>query len=233
MAREFSESLAKAGLVIVSGLAIGIDAVAHEAAIDVGGRTVAVLGSGVDRITPAENRPLGERILDHDGAIVSQFPEGSRAFKQHFPVRNLTISGMCLGTLVIEASKGSGSIITAKAANDQGRAVFGVPGPIDAPMSQGINDMLKSFGHLVTSVNDILDVLHLSGVAVDLPPTPPVKADTKEEAIILPLLSKKPKHIDVIIREARLTTTVVTSAVTLMEINGKIRHVGGNHYIIA
>ncbi len=232
MARQLVEPLAQAGLTIVSGLAFGIDAIAHESAIDVGGRTIAVLGSGADRVTPVDHILLGDRILNHGGTIMSQFPEGSFARKHHFPIRNLTISGMCLGTLVIEATQASGSLLTAAAARNQGRQIFSVPGPIDAESSKGTNHLIQEGAHLVTSANDILDILNLSGAALERDPVGPVKADTKEEALILPTLGRQPKHMDVIIRESTLSAKVVGTSLTLMEIKGKVRHVGGNYYII-
>lgn len=234
VARQLTEGLAHAGLVVVSGLAFGIDAIAHEAAIDGGSKTIAVLASSVNRVTPIEHHALADRILDHGGALISEIdPESPhQVMPFSFPIRNRIISGLCLGTLVVEATLSSGSIITAKLTNDQGRQLFAVPGPITSESSQGTNNMLKSEAHLVTSANDILDILGLSGVALERPPGDPIKADTKEEAIILPLLGKQPKHLDLIIRESGLSASVIGSAMTLMEIKGKVRHVGGNHYII-
>lgn len=233
-ARLLTETLARSGIVIVSGLAYGIDAIAHEAALDVGGKTIAVLASNVNDITPVQHRPLAERILDHGGAIVSEIDgndEKIHLSRFSFPVRNRIISGLCLATLVVEATTKSGSLITAKFALEQGREVFAVPGPIDSETSGGTNALIKSGAHVCTSANDILDVLGMSGVPLDRPKTT-IQADSKEEATLLPLLSKKPRHLDEIIRESRLPASVVSTTFTLMEIKGKTRHVGGNQYII-
>ncbi len=232
VATEFAKGIVKAGMVVVSGLAFGVDTAAHEATVGAGGRTIAVLGSGVDRITPANNKPLAERILDHDGAIVSQFPPGTPGYDYNFPIRNEVIAGLCIGTVIVEASTRSGALITARKSNDFGREVFVVPGAIDSPTSQGTNALLKSMGHIVTSVNDVLDVLSTKGLEFKREAAEHV-ADTKEEAILLPLLNRHPKHLDQIIRESGLLVSLVNTSMTMMEIKGKVRHVGGNHYIIS
>ncbi len=232
MAREMTLPLARAGLVIVSGLAFGIDEAAHEAAMDAGGRTIAVLASGVDKTTPTEHIPLAERILNYNGAIISEFPDGTPAYKQNFPIRNRIIAGMCLATMVIEATDQSGSLITAAQARDSGREVFSMPGPIDSENSRGTNGLIKTGAHLLTCANDVLDLLEFVGLDVETP-REPVTADTKEEALLLPLLSRKPKHMDDLIRESGLTAQASSTSMSLMEIKGKIRHVGGNHYIIS
>ncbi|MEK7665934.1 MAG: DNA-processing protein DprA [Patescibacteria group bacterium] len=229
---EITSALAQAGVVIVSGLAFGVDAVAHRAAIDVGGKTIAVLASPINEITPRANIPLARDILKHGGTIMSEFPPGTPTFKGSFPIRNRIISGLSLGVLVVEATSISGSLITTKFALEQGREVFAVPGPIDSETSQGTNALLKSGAHVVTSAHDVLDVLGLSGVALTRKATEPPKPDTKEESILLPLLTKQPLHLDEIIRKSGLPTATVSSCVMMMEIKAKIRHVGGNYYIL-
>lgn len=229
---EIVGALAQAGVVIVSGLAFGIDAIAHTAALETNGKTIAVLASAIDDITPAIHRHLAKRILSHNGTILSELPPGSPCFKGSFPIRNRIVSGLSLGTLVIEATTRSGSLITAKFALDQGRDLFAVPGSIHSETSQGTNGLLKSGAHVVTSAHDILDILGLSGVALSREPLPPPKPETKEEAILLPLISKQPIHLDEIIRASGLPSTIVSSAIMMMEIKAKVRHVGGNYYIL-
>ncbi|MEK9130964.1 MAG: DNA-processing protein DprA [Patescibacteria group bacterium] len=226
---QITKALSKAGLVIVSGLAFGIDAIAHQAALDVGGITIAVLGSGADRITPVDHTKLGLSIIANGGAILSQFLPGARANSFTFPIRNEVIAGMCLGTLVVEATDHSGSLITAKAATDNNREVFAVPGPINYPTSRGTNDLLKDGAHVTTSANDILDALGFKGHALKKDSG----AETKEENILLPLLGKQARHIDEIIRQSKLPSSVVLTSLTMMEISGKVRHLGGNQYIIS
>ncbi|MGH8181400.1 MAG: DNA-processing protein DprA, partial [Steroidobacteraceae bacterium] len=148
IARELAGSLTQAGLTITSGLAAGIDAASHEGALAVGGRTVAVLGTGLDRVYPTENAGMAERIRSA-GALVSEFPPRTRPQRQNFPRRNRTISGLALGPLVIEAARGSGSLITAEQAGPQGREVFAVPGPIRSALSWGCHRLIRDGAHLV------------------------------------------------------------------------------------
>ncbi len=157
IAGKFSEELAAAGLVVISGLARGVDTLAHRGALN-GGRTVAVLGSGLEKIYPKENRMLVEKIAE-EGAVVTEFPLDSEPLGFHFPMRNRVISGLALACLVIEGSLRSGALITARLANDQGREVLAVPGPIDSELSQGPNYLIKQGAKLVESVEDILTEL--------------------------------------------------------------------------
>lgn len=232
VAYEITFALAKAGIVIVSGLAYGIDQIAHTATLDAGGKTIAVLGCGLDQLTSTEQKRLAKRILESAGAIVSEFALGTPPFKGNFPRRNRIISGLSLGTLVIEATSSSGSLITAKCALDQGRELFAVPGSIHSETCGGTNGLLKSGAHVVTTAHDVLDVLGLSGVALIREPTVLPKAETKEEAILLPILTKQPAHLDEIVRKSGLPTSAVSSCLMMMEIKAKIRHVGGNYYIL-
>lgn len=230
--QEITSALSMAGLIIVSGLATGIDQIAHSATLDTHGKTIAVLGCGLDQLTSTEQKRLAKRILEHQGAIVTEFALGAPPLKTNFPRRNRIISGLSLGTLVIEATTRSGSLITAKFALDQGRDLFAVPGSIHSETSQGTNSLLKSGAHVVTSAHDVLDILGLSGVALSREPLPPPRPETKEEAILLPLISKQPIHLDEIIRASGLPSTTVSSSIMMMEIKAKVRHVGGNYYIL-
>ena len=229
--REITEPIAKAGVVIASGLAFGIDTVAHEAAIAANGITVAVLASGLDKVGSQSQTDLANRILDHGGAIISEFPLGTPPTKYNFPIRNRIISGMSTITLVVEATQKSGSLITAREALEQNREVFAVPGPITSPTSAGTNSLIKMGAHLASSAGDILDLFEIGGVTIEKR-TETLTADTKEEALILPLLSKEPCHKDELVRNTSLSIIEINSTLTLMEIKGKIRHVGGNYYII-
>jgi DNA processing protein len=234
------EPVASAGVVIVSGLAIGADATAHQATLKVRGATIAVLGSGVNdaNIFPNENRRLAQEIIENNGTIVSEFPIGTTPLKQNFPIRNRIIAGISHGTLVIEAAKTSGSLITARAALEAGREVFAVPGPIDSPTSEGANQLIKTGAYPTTSFNDILSVLGLT----NLSPSPPGRGvggeggkiipGSQAEADILKILSTNPIHIDDIARALQKNISEISHALTLMEMKGSARHLGNLYYTV-
>ncbi len=232
-ASEIVSNLASQKLTIVSGMALGIDSIAHEATIEASGRTIAVLGSGIDRgsIYPSTNRRLAERIIESGGAVISEFPLGSLGLKHHFPQRNRIISGLALGTMVVEAGEESGSLITAKAALDQNREVFAVPGTIYNPTSIGPNKLIKMGAKLVTDANDVLEALDLSHVKAYVE-NKAIIPDSPEEEKLLTLLSKEPLHIDVIIKNCGMDASAVSSLLTLMEMKGKVRNLGGANYVI-
>ncbi|MDD4994954.1 MAG: DNA-processing protein DprA [Patescibacteria group bacterium] len=233
VAEELVRDLAVQKLCIVSGLALGIDSLAHEAALSTGGRTIAVLGSGLDRasIYPHTNRRLAERIVDSGGAVVSELPLGSLALKHHFPARNRIISGLALGTLVVEAGEESGSLITARAALDQGREVFAVPGPIHSPTAAGPNALIKMGAHPVTEWRDILEALNLNQVKNYIENQKILPASSEEEKI-LALLTREPTHIDAIIKQCGIPAAAVAGALSLMEMKGKVRNLGGMNYVL-
>lgn len=228
VARFLIEPLAKAGVVIVSGLAYGIDAHAHHLCIESGGTTVAVLGSGVDNysIYPSANRALASQILAHGGALISEFPIGTSPLKQNFPIRNRIIAGLCDGTLVIEAAVKSGSLITARAALEAGRDVYAVPGPIHAPLSEGPNNLIKMGAIPVTKPSDILGMDEL-GEQATKEKYQPINED---ERAILETLGHTPSHIDEVIRHANLSTPTISKTITMLEMKGVIRHDGGQYY---
>jgi len=220
--------LVNAGLTIISGLARGIDSIAHRAAIDAGGRTIAVLGSGVDLIYPPENKSLAEKIVQN-GAVVSEFPLGFPSVPSNFPARNRIISGLSLGVLVTEAAVDSGSLITAGCAAEQGREVFAVPGPVNSKMSVGCNNLIKEGVHPATEAADILQVLDIERKQRQQETRNQkleTKNLTKEERKILELLDGQSKHIDIIVRESGLEIDKVSAALSMMEIRGFVKNYG-------
>lgn len=231
---EIVGPLARHGLTIVSGLALGVDALAHEVTLGQNGRTIAVLGSGLDEehIYPSRNRQLAHRIIENNGAIISEFPIGTLPLRHHFPIRNRIISGLSLGTLIIEAAEDSGSLITARCALEQNRDVFSVPGSIFSPLSFGPNNLLKMGAKVITEAQDILEALNLEK-AEDFIENQKILPDTAEEAAVLKILSREPIHIDEIIKQTSLPSHQVSSTLTLMEMKGKVRNLGGMMYVIA
>lgn len=218
------------GVTIVSGLARGIDAVAHRVSLSSGGRTIAVLGSGVDVIYPAEHRGLAAEIA-HNGAIISEYPLGTQPEAGNFPPRNRIISGMSRAVLVVEAGETSGALITATYAGDQGRDVLAVPGSILSPGCVGTNRLIQQGAKLVQDVNDVLDELNVQVVGQQLA----FRALTPEDPVersLLDVLSGEPLHVDEIVRKVGLPTATVSGALALLELKGMARHVGGMSYVI-
>lgn len=228
-AEDFAAALARAGVVVVSGLALGVDAIAHAAAVQARGSTVAVLGSAVDVIAPTTNAQLAKRIVESGcGAIVSEYPPGTIPRPEHFPARNRIISGLSLGTIVIEGSEKSGALITARAALDQNREVLALPGGIYSPMSAGPNALIKLGAHPVQSPQDVLEILGLTS-APGRPKDAPAINPT--ETKLLAQLGTEPRHIDVIAREAGLDIADVTAMLAIMEIQGRVRNLGAMTYV--
>jgi len=229
--KQIVEPLANAGLAIVSGLALGIDALSHRAALNCKGRTIAVLGNGLDHIYPESNRNLANQIIYSGGAVLSEFPVGTPSFKQNFPFRNRIIAGMSLGTLVIEAALESGSLITARAALDYNRDVFAIPGEIFSNNSEGPNNLIKMGAKTVTEADDVLKELNIDVMAKQNY-VKEIIPDTKEEAQLLAILSKVPVHIDKLVEISKLDIVKINQTLTMMEMKGKVRNLGGNQYII-
>lgn len=227
---EITYNLAKAGVVIVSGLALGLDAVAHQAALEAGGKTVAVLGNGLDKIYPSSNHNLGVNI-SKNGAVISEYPPGVPALKQNFPARNRIIAGLSLGTVVVEAKKDSGSLITANFALEQNREVFAVPGNINNPLSEGPNNLIKLGAKAITGYEDILTELNLEDLN-NQAQARQIIASTKEEAELLKHISKEPINIDLLVKQSELPAQTVNSTLTMMEIKGKVRNIAGAGYIV-
>ena len=245
--REVTEILVRdlvaAGFTIVSGLARGVDSYAHRVTVGNNGKTIAVLGGGVDVVYPPENAALAAEIADGNGAVISEFPLGMAAVPGNFPARNRIISGLSLGVLVTEAGEDSGSLITAGLAGEQGREVFAVPGPIYSNLSKGPAELIKQGAKLVMNVNDILDELNLAfapssgrgecrmqNSELKQESGQEIKGDTEEEQKILDLLRNGPVHIDEIARSSKLPAAKVGSLLSLMEIKGKIKSLGSGNY---
>ena len=230
---QFARELAEGKVTVVSGLAHGIDTIAHTATLDAGGRTLAVMASGLDTIYPTDNLGLARRIVESgQGALVTEFPLGIKPDGRNFPARNRIISGLSQGILVTEAPKQSGALITANFALEQGRDVFGVPNSIYSPGSVGVNKLIQDGAHLVTNVQDILMVLNLFLVPqhIEIQAALP---DNTEERTLLALLSHDPLHIDELIRESGLPTTTVAATLMVMELKGMIKQFGGMQYVLA
>ncbi len=229
--RSLVGGLAAGGVTIVSGLAQGIDTHAHQTALDAGGRTIAVLGHGIDIIYPAQNRELARRIVD-SGAVVSEYALGTQPEGGNFPRRNRIISGLSLGVLVVEGSKRSGAMITADYAAEQGREIFAVPGNILNPNSAGPNQLIQQGAKLVTTMGDILEELNLTMVT-EQAEAREIIPDNETEAVLLRHLSPEPIHVDELGRATGLPISEVASTLTFMELKGKVRQVGGMNYVIA
>ncbi|MFA4996203.1 MAG: DNA-processing protein DprA [Patescibacteria group bacterium] len=229
VAYQLSKSCSEAGLSIVSGLALGIDTVAHRAALDVGGITVGVLGCGLDRIYPASNLMLGKEIIEKGGAVVSEFPPGTPPLKYNFPARNRIIAGLTLGTLVIEAAEQSGALITAYQALEYNREVFAVPGNIDSETSKGTNLLIQKGAKTVTKPEDILEEFNIEARKIeqknrDLLP------ENVNEKLIFNILSSGEKLVDIIVSESKLNIITVNTCLTMMEMKGIIENIGGGRY---
>ncbi len=231
-ARAFANELALNGVTVVSGLARGIDAAAHQAALDAGGRTIAVLGHGIDQIYPPEHRKLAEQIVQH-GALVSDYAPGTQPEAVNFPPRNRIISGLSLGVLVVEAGETSGALITADFAAEQGRDVFAVPGNVFARSSAGTNRLLRDGAAMALCAQDVLEQLNMTMVAQHIEARAAIPPQDETEQKLYSLLSSEPVHIDEIGRQTGLPIEQVSSALTLMELKGMVRQVGGMNYVVA
>lgn len=238
-AQHFSQTLAKYGYTVVSGLARGIDSLAHRGALQAGGQTLAVLGSGINMVYPPENRRLFEQICAQ-GAVLSEFPLHTKPDRWNFPRRNRIISGLSLGTLVIEAAASSGSLHTARHALDQGREVFAVPGRIHDPNSRGTNGLIKRGAKLVETIDDILDELpeavrtsaqRIRDVEAALKAMPTPTDLSPQEAQILALLSPTEMHIDAITETSQLPAHVVAGILLTLELRALVQQFPGKLFV--
>jgi DNA processing protein len=229
MAERLGGDLADRGVTVVSGLARGVDTAAHRGAISAGGRTVAVLGSGVDVVYPPENRGLAAKVVD-SGAVVSQFPMGTPPLPQHFPARNRVIAGLTLGTVVVEAAERSGALITARCAGELGREVYAVPGSVSAPGSRGTHALIQDGAKLVQGWEDVVaewprewrQALRAPG---------PAEATDGSQGRLLSLLGDEPLAVDAIIEESGLSPSEVSAGLTALELLGLARRTGGQHFV--
>lgn len=239
VAETLATDLARRGITVVSGLARGIDAIAHRAALAAGGRTLALQACGLDLVYPPEHRQLALDIIKQ-GALLSEFPPGTKPQAQHFPRRNRLMSGICLGVLVVEADEKSGALITARFALEQDREVFAVPGSIFSPLSRGTNNLIeRGEAKLVTSVEHILEELNLSLAEVqlkareELSAWPAESTIEGEEARLLRVLSNEPQHIDEVAQQTGLPVSAVSGTLALLELKGLVRSTGAMRYIRA
>jgi DNA processing protein len=232
---KFSEALANHGVCVVSGMARGVDTAAHKGALNTGGRSIGVLGCGVDKVYPPENRALFADMAEK-GCLVSEFPLGTLPLAENFPRRNRIISGLSSGVLVVEAAEKSGSLITAQFALEHGRDVYAVPGNISFATSRGCNRLIKQGAKLADCVEDILEDLPGGELAaLDTPlfkPPPRTFALTPKEAAIYELLARSPLHIDDIISQTELTAGEVSSMLLHLELKGAVTPLPGTHYAI-
>lgn len=232
-AREFARALARAGLTVTSGLADGIDGAAHGGALEAQGATIAVIGTGADRVYPRKHRELAARIAQH-GAIVSEFPLGTSALPAHFPQRNRLIAGLALGTLVIEASLQSGSLITARMAGEMGREVFALPGSIHTPLSRGCHKLIREGARLTETAQEIIEALAPGAQALGAelrarldpgsPATPaiPARTDDPDYAHLLAALGEAPLGLDELAARTGLKPAELSSMLLLLELEGSV-----------
>jgi DNA processing protein len=226
---ELAAHLAGHGISVVSGLARGVDAIAHQTALKAGGRTIGVLGSGVDRIYPPEHRQLAER-MEASGAVISDYAPGTPPDASNFPPRNRIISGLSLAVVVIEAGETSGALITAEFAAEQGREVFVVPGSILAPQSKGTNKLIQHGAQPLLSINDLMQALDLGRMGEHKAARKVIPAD-ETEARLMNVLGPQPLHVDEIRNQTELPIEKVSATLVLMELKGMVRQVGGMNYV--
>ena len=229
-ADELARDLAAHGVTVVSGLARGVDTIAHRAALDAGGRTVAVLANGLDTIYPPENRGLAAEVAAN-GALITDYPLGTKPRAEFFPRRNRIMSGLALGTLVVEGDVKSGAMITARFAGEQNREVFAVPGSIFSPQSRGPLSLLRDGATPVRGVEDVLEALNLTMIGAQMDFGRAAPAATPAEQSLMDALTREPRHIDEVVRAAGLTAAEVSATLALLELKGLVRDVGGMHYV--
>ena len=229
-AKNFAEKAAEAGLIVISGLALGIDAAAHEGCLNAGGKTVAVLGSGIDVFYPRTNEKLAKKILEKGGAIISEYPPGSPPLPYRFLERNRIVSGLSRGALIIEAPERSGSLVTARLALEQNRDVFVVPGPINHPNYRGSNQLIRQGAELVTKPEEILEAF---GIISETKPAHAALLETDEEKRIFAALkgTSSPASVDKICELTDIGAVEANRALTMMILKDLIVEAGGGYII--
>jgi DNA processing protein len=230
VAERLAGDLAARGVTIVSGLARGIDTAAHRGALDAGGRTIAVLGCGVDRVYPPENRTLAARIAER-GAVISQFALGMPALAHHFPIRNRLLAALALGVVVVEAAEASGSLITAGHAADLGREVMAVPGPAGSPSSRGAHRLIRDGAALVEDWEDVVAVLPERWRVCVAAPAPAPAGHGKAADPILALIGADPASIEELIERSGSSASHVAARLLALELDGLVRQLPGKRFV--
>jgi DNA processing protein len=227
--QEITTGLVQSGITIVSGLAFGVDAQALMTCVELGGKGVAVLASDIsdDGISPRANYNLAQKIIQ-SGALISEYPLGMSIQKQNFPIRNRIISGLSVGTIVVEADKESGALITAQYSLEQNREVFAVPGSIFSPVSLGTNSLIKDGARMVTTSQDVIIELNLD---INTAPMETTTEESAEENEILSILTREPQHIEELIRRIDLSVAKINATLTMLEMKGRVKNLGNGNYV--
>lgn len=229
-AGELTRALAANRITIVSGLARGIDAIAHRAAIEANGRTVAVLANGLDAVYPPEHAGLAEEIIDR-GALITDYPLGTKPRSEFFPRRNRIISGVALGTLIVEGDYKSGAMITTRLATEQNREVFAVPGSIFSAQSRGPLSLLRDGATPVSRAEDVMEALNLTMIGAQMDFGRVAPPEKPEERALMEALTRDPRHVDEIVRVSGLAAKEVSATLALLELKGLVREVGSMQYV--
>jgi DNA processing protein len=224
---QLARELAERGIIVVSGLALGVDSIAHKACLDVGGQTIAVLPGPIEKIYPASHHNLAMQIVKQGGSLVSEYPVGSQIYKQNFIARNRLIAGLAQAVLITEAAEKSGSLHTARFALEQGKDVLSVPGNISSPTSIGANNLLKAGATPVTSY---LDVLHALGLEEKEVKVSQLKGSNEHEQKLLDLLSQGINDGEDLLKQSQLPVSLFSQTLTMLEISGKVRSLGANQW---
>lgn len=223
---RLSAELAKQGIVIISGLALGVDAIAHRAAVEAGGLTLAVLPGPIEQIYPSSHTALAKQIVESGGALVSEFPDGTPAFRWNFIARNRIVTALCDTLLITEAAEKSGTLHTAKFALEQGKDVLAVPGNITSELSKGTNNLIKTGASPVTSVDDVLHALNLKPAIK----ARRVKGETDAEQLLIDLLAKEIRDGAELLEQSNLEVGEFNQTLTMLELSGKVRSLGANNW---
>ncbi len=229
---KLASELAAQGIVIVSGLALGVDSIAHKAALDAGGITVAVLPSSLSAIYPSAHRQLAKRIVNEGGALISEYPDGTESFKQNFIERNRLVSGLSDAVLITEAAQGSGTLHTARFAKQQGRPVLAVPGNITSPMSYGTNYLIKQGATVVTDSKDILDILGFATRKSHTSVAPLIRENPNEQHVLELIISGVHDGGE-LLEKSNLDVVVFNQTLTMLEITGAVKNQGNNQWMLA